>query len=355
MATEVKRNKDFSPYEIYTGADPEKKEKTLKKEEEVAQPRLASQLMSEEQTFNETKIGPYAKRSARNDWATSQEGLLRSKCPPFYYTSYDVSANQNNNFSEFTYTEFPGAGLYTSTQSREINCRLIDFASKQKSGKAGKDALEKFIAAFSDKYVMDEVDEQYQNLDNIIFMPGHNLLDLADIDQVLRVINETDDAYIKPHPLTSNEAIHGIAGRVGWNKIIPKYVSGAKLLENCKNVYTTTASEFSITGAALGKNIHNISKYQSEGAGVYQPFSRVTTIAQRKHGIQEAKTLLGNILACKWSGVFFEFQDDVPERMDAYYAKALELRELYRPLSCGRGDLDKAVKKVPVNQVPVKK
>ena len=31
MATEVKRNNDFSPYEIYTGADPEKKEKTLKK------------------------------------------------------------------------------------------------------------------------------------------------------------------------------------------------------------------------------------------------------------------------------------------------------------------------------------
>ena len=339
MATEIKTNQ---PYEVYT--DPEE----TKKSEEEAIPRLVNQLMSDEKTFSPSKIGPYAKRSARNNWAASQEQTLRGKCPPFYYTSYDVSANQNNNFSEFTYTEFPGGGLYASTQSREINCRLIDFASKQKSGKVGKEALEKFTAAFSDKYIMDEVDEQYQNLDNVIFMPGHNLLDLADIDYVLRLVNETDDVYLKPHPLTANDAIHGIAGRVGWNKIIPKYVSGAKLLENCKNVYTTTASEFSITGAALGKRVHNISKYQAEGAGVYQPFSRVVSIAQRTQGIEEAKTLLGNILACKWSGLFFEFQDDVEERMDAYYARALELRELYRPLSTGRGDIDKGARKVEV-------
>jgi hypothetical protein len=340
MATEIKTNQ---PYEVY--ADPEK---TKKDDEEEAIPRLTNQLMSDEKTFSPSKIGPYAKRSARNDWAASQEATVRSKCPSFYYISYDVSANQNNNFSEFTYTEFPGGGLYASTQSREINCRLVDFASKQESGKAGKEALEKFTAAFSDKYIMDKVDEQYQNLDNVIFMPGHNLIDLADIDYVLRIINETDDVYLKPHPLTSNDAIHGIAGRVGWNKVIPKYVSGAKLLKNCKNVYTTTASEFSITGAALGKRVHNISRYQSEGAGVYQPFSRVVSIAQKTQGIEEAKTLLGNILACKWSGLFFEFQDDVEERMDAYYAKALELRELYRPLSTGRGDLDKRVRKVEV-------
>jgi len=347
MSTEVKTNNE--PYEIYTSAVEENKT------EELAIPRLANQLMTDEKTFSATKIGPYAKRSSRNNWAASQEQLLRSKCPPLYYTSYDVSANQPNNFSEYTYTEFPGAGLYASTQSREINCRIIDFASKEDSGKAGEEALADFTAAFSDKYVMEEVEDQYKNLDHIIFMPGHNLLDLADIDYVLRLINETDDVYLKPHPLTSNDAIHGIAGRVGWNKVIPKYVSGAKLLENCTNVYTTTASEFSITGAALGKHVHNISRYQAEGAGVYQPFSRIITIAQRQYGIQEAQRLLGNILACKWSGLFFEFQDDVEERMDAYYSKSLELRELYRPLSCGRGDLDKGAKKVEIKKHPGQK
>lgn len=347
MTVEIKTNNE--PYEIYTQAQENKEV------EDLAIPRLANQLMTDENTFNATKIGPYAKRSARNNWAASQEQTLRSKCPPFYYTSYDVSANQGNNFSEFTYTEFPGGGLYSSTQSREINCRIIDFASKQDSGKAGIEALEKFTAAFSDKYIMEEVEEQYQNLDNIIFMPGHNLLDLADIDYVLRIINETDDVYLKPHPLTSNDAIHGIAGRVGWNKVIPKYVSGAKLLENCKHVYTTTASEFSITGAALGKHVHNISRYQAEGAGVYQPFSRIMTIAQRQHGIEEAQRLLGNILACEWSGLFFEFQDNIEERMDAYYSKALELRELYRPISCGRGDLDKGAKKVEIKKQPGQK
>lgn len=348
MSVEIKTNND-AVYEIYTPSTAEKKP------EGDAVPRLSNQLMSDEKTFNDTKIGPYAKRSARNNWAASQEQTLRSKCPPFYYTSYDVSANQGNNFSEFTYTEFPAGGLYASTQSREINCRIIDFASKEKSGKAGEEALSNFISNFSDKYMMEEVDDQYKGLENVIFMPGHNLIDLADIDYVLRIVNETDDVFLKPHPLTANEAIHGIAGRVGWNKIIPKYVSGAKLLENCTNVYTTTASEFSITGAALGKTVHNISKYQSEGAGVYQPFSRIMTITQRQRGIKEAQRLLGNILACKWSGLFFEFQDDVEERMDAYYSKSLELRELYRPLSCGRGDIDKGAKKVEIKKQPGQK
>jgi hypothetical protein len=346
---EVKTNLD--PYAAYSPAKDEKKSKV---EPKIA-PRLSDQLMSDEKTFGEGKIGPYISRSKRNNWATDQEATLREKCPDFYYISYDVSANQANNFSEYTYTEFPGGGLYSCTQSREINCRLIDFASKEDSGEEGEKALEHFVNALCDKYDLLDIEEKYQGIDHVVFMPGHNLLDLADVDLVLRLINETDDVYIKPHPLTIGEAIHGLAGKVGWNKILPKDASGVKLLENCTHVYTTTASEFSITGVALGKNVTNISRYQSEGAGVYQPFSRVLTIGQKRHGIDEAKRLLGNILACKWSGLYFDWQDDVEERMDAYFKKTQELRELYRPLAQGRGDIDKGAKKLPVKAVPGKK
>lgn len=346
---EVKTNLDQ-----YANYSPASGEKEPKVEPKIA-PRLSDQLMSDEKTFGAGKIGPYISRSKRNNWATEQEATLRSKCPDFYYISYDVSANQSNNFSEYTYTEFPGGGLYSATQSREINSRLVDFASKEDAGLEGEEALSHFVDALCDKYDLLDLEEKYQGINHVVFMPGHNLLDLADVDYVLRLINETDDVYLKPHPLTVGDAVHGLAGRVGWNKILPKDASGVKLLENCTHVYTTTASEFSITGAALGKVVTNISKYQSEGAGVYQPFSRVLTIAQRRHGIDEAKRLLGNILACKWSGLYFDWQDDVEERMDAYFKKTQELRELYRPLSQGRGDIDRGAKKVPVKAVPGKK
>lgn len=41
--------------------------------------------------------------------------------------------------------------------------------------------------------------------------------------------------------------------------------------------------------------------------------------------------------------------------MDAYFTKTQELRELYRPLAQGRGDIDKGAKKVPVKAVAGKK
>ena len=56
---------------------------------------------------------------------------------------------------------------------------------------------------------------------------------------------------------------------------------------------------------------------------------------------EAAKKAIANIIACPWSGIVFKFQDNYEERIKLYFDKALELRELYRPLSCGRGDLDK--------------
>jgi len=322
----------------------------VKPSEEVL-PRMFSALMSDKETFK-TKIGPFAKRSERNAWATSIEPIVREKAP--FPASYDVSSMQSTAFGEFTYTEFSAGGMYISTQSKEINARLIDFASKHDSGKLGEEMIQKFIQALSDKYVLKQTPEKYLGVEHVIFLPGHNLLDLADINLVQRLCQEEDDIWVKPHPLTEPNIVNQIAQKVGWNRIIPKDVSGQTIMNNCKTVYTTTASEFCITGAALGKRVYNISRFECEGAGVYQPFCRVITIAQKRQGIEEAKRILGNILACPWSGVVFEFQEDFENRIDMYFAKALELRELYRPLSCGRGDLDKRNKGPMPQQKEVK-
>jgi len=324
-------------------AVPGEKAPSLPEVEPKCQPRLYEFLMKEK-GGDASKIGPYTKRSSRNNWAESIEHIVREKSPPHFYATYDVSSVQGTDFHEYTYTEFPAGGVYICTQSREINCRLQDFAAKEESGKAGEEALEKFINAFADKYVLNELPEKYKNIDDIIFLPGHNLLDLADLEIVERIIFEDPEAMIKPHPLTIPDVVQRIAGKMGWDRIIDKDVSGAELLKNCKTVYTTTASEFSITGTALGKNVKNISVFSGEGAGVYLPFARIMTITQRKEGIEAAQRKLGNILACKWSGLIFEFQDDYEERIDAYYKKSQELRELYKPLAQGRGLVDEAKK-----------
>ena len=96
-----------------------------------------------------------------------------------------------------------------------------------------------------------------------------------------------------------------------------------------------------ITGAALGKTVYDLSVYSASGAGVYQPIHRIISYLQKREGKEAAKKAIANIISCPWSGIVFNFHDNVEERLKLYFDKSLELRELYRPLSCGRGDLDK--------------
>jgi len=326
--------------ELYNGThnvstDLEEKDLEPKKDEE-AKPRLAENKMSDK--FSQrNKIGPYASRSIRNKWAVDIEESVRSLSP--WPITYDVGSIQGANFSEFTYTEFAGGGLWVTTQSREVNCRLIDFASKVDSGKDGEELFEKFVSSFSDKYELESLDEKYTDIKHAVFLPGHNLLDLIDTAALDKLLLEEDDVRVKPHPLTHNDALKMVSSKCGWQKVLPKNISGAKLLDQCETVYSTTASEMIITGAALGKTVYDLSLWSASGAGVYQPFHRIITYIQKREGKEAAKKAIANILACPWSGVVFEFMPDYEERLKLYFDKALEMRELYRPLSTGRGNI----------------
>ena len=334
---------DLDLYNEMTARETRLSEKDLApKEETQVKPSLAENKMSDK--FNERhKIGPYASRSLRNKWASDNEDLVRSLSP--WPITYDVGSVQGTNFSEFTYTEFAGGGIWVTTQSREVNCRLIDFASKIDSGKEGEELFKKFVSSFSDKYELEELDDKYKDIKSAVFLPGHNLLDLVDTTALDKLLFEEDDVKIKPHPLTHNDALKMVSKKCGWQKVLPKNVSGAKLLEQCDTVYSTTASEMIITGAALGKTVHDLSLWTASGAGVYQPFHRIITYIQKREGKEAAKKAIANILACPWSGVVFEFMPDYEERLKQYFDKALEIRELYRPLSTSRGIIDKKVQK----------
>lgn len=304
-------------------------------------PKQADVLMINKR-FKEASIPEeelnYAKRSVRNTWAEDFEPIVRSLAP--YPISYDVGSIQGTNFSEFTYTEFPGGGIWADTQSREINCRIMENASKIDGGEMGDYLFEKMLEKCVDKYQLNDTQDSY---DHVAFLPGHNLLDLCDQEIMARLIQEEDDIMFKPHPLTDYEFQRQIAARVGWHRLIARDKSGIELLKNAKTVYSTTASEMLILGAALGKTIYNISKFSAEGAGVYQPIVRILTLAQKRESKEVAIQKLKNILACEWTGIVFE-HDKPEERLKKFFDKALELREMYRPLSAGRGDIDKNAK-----------
>ena len=297
--------------------------------------KFVNELMGDK-NVQASKIGTAIKRSSRNTWAEQiGEAMVRKLAP--WPTSYDVSCLQPTNFSEFTYTEF-SSGIVATTQSKEINARLYDFASKIEA----KDTyqLDTFTESLTDKYVLENISDKWDGIKRVVFMPGHNMLDVASQEILSRLAVEEEDIYVKPHPITIDSSVALVAKKMGWNRMIPKDISGFKLLLNCDEVYTTSCSEMSITGTALGKKVFNISNFHNEGAGAYHALARLIFKAHEKHGVEEAKRILNNVLSCEWSGYIFPWhsEEEVEHRLKCFYAKSFELREMYKPLSLSIGN-----------------
>jgi hypothetical protein len=294
--------------------------------------KMSNERMADPRVI-QSKIGDFAKRSDRNQWAEKNEELVRNLAP--YPISYDVSSTQSANFSEYTYTEILG-GIWVQSQSMDINVRMMQAASEVK----GEDSIENLKQAMSDKYKLTAIPEKWKNVHAVCFLPGHNLLDVASVEMIARIAHEEDHVYFKPHPITNDDALNLIGKRVGWNKMIPKDVSGFELLKQCDEVYTSTASEMAISGTAYGAKVYNITNFFNEANGVYHPISRVLFRKHAKENVKSAQKALSNMISCKWSGLIFPWQDDVEERLKAFYDKSIEMKQMYRSLASPRGNVE---------------
>lgn len=302
--------------------------------------KFANDRMANQATHTK-RIGNDIKRSSRNHWAENLENLVRNSCP--FPISYDVSQTQSTAFTEYTYTELAG-GMWVTTQSLEVNCRLFELASKTPTDQD----LSEFALSLSDKYNLGTVPDKFAGAKRVCFLPGHNMLDVASVELIARITHEEEDVVFKPHPITNDDAIRLVGRRVGWNRLVPREASGHKMLVDCEEVFTTTASEIAITATALGKKVVNISNFFNEGSGAYHAISRILFRAH-KHSVELAMQELANIVHCEWSGLLFPWQNDINNRLNSFYEKSLELRDMYRVLASPRGNINQESKEVQPN------
>lgn len=290
--------------------------------------RFSNDLMSCTKTQDE-KLGDFAKRSSRNTWPETYEPMVRSMSP--YPISYDVNQGQGSGFVEYTYTEFL-SGIWVCSQSLEINCRLMEDASKYTESRNITD----LSSIVKDKYEL--ITHQYDKpVKRVVFLPGHNLLDICSSEITSRLAFEEEDIWFKPHPITNDDAMKMIGQRLGWNRIIPREISGNMVLKECEEVYTTSASEMSISGTILGKKVFNVSNFFNEGSGAYYSISKIL-FNKHKQSVEAAQEALLNIINCPWSGIILPLHDDVEDRLKQYYEKSLEYRSIYKPVAGPKGN-----------------
>jgi len=259
-------------------------------------------------------------RSNRNDWAMLIEDIIIEKAPK--PISYDVDSTQPVNFTEYSYTEYLG-GIMINTQSIDINARGLQLSSEIDSEYDNTENLKKVM---KDKYILESINnEEYPK--HVCFFAGQNMFDIMSKEIISRLAFENDEFYVKLHPLTDDIQSGNISRIVGWDKIINPKLSGFELLKNCEVAYTSTASELCSAAVIYGKKVVNVSDFFTESIGIYYPINRILTI----DGIN-SKKMLNNMINDKSSGLLFPWMEDIEERIDLYFKRTLELREIYKPL-----------------------
>lgn len=280
--------------------------------------------MNIEEKEKEHKIADVVTRAPRNDWISEIESMIVEKCP--YPASYDVNASQPLRFTEFTYTEILG-GVYLRTQNAETNARII--AEEGAYTDEEKDVLSPLVESLTDKYILESIGNIGCDMpEDVCFLPGTNLINMLDDNIIARLAFDKEDLMFKPHPLTDDGYLSYLKGQFGGRNIISPNVSGMDLLRGCNTVYSTSASELMIAGALLDKDIVNVGAYLAEPAGVYYAITRVL-LAKKKH---ERKLFIADLLRTVDSGLIFPWMPNVEERVEAFYRRALTLRELHKPL-----------------------
>jgi hypothetical protein len=281
--------------------------------------KFASELMTD-RVVQQSKIGK-AKRSDRNAWAESIEQTVRKLSP--YPCSYDVSQTQPSRFTEYTYTELLGA-MWIATQSAEINSRIMQLESTSEHTVK----IDDIASLVCDKYILDGAEHAHTKAKKVIFMPGHNMMDVASVETVHRLIHEDEEVVIKPHPITSDEAMGFLGSRFGWNRIASKDASGYQMLIDADTVYTTTASEFAVSGTALGKNVVNISSFFNETIGAYYCISRLLFKAH-KESIRKAQDVLCSLFSGR-SGIITPLSINVEADIQRYFDYTLTVKSMYQ-------------------------
>lgn len=236
--------------------------------------------------------------------------------------SYDVSTVQKSNFSEYTYTGYMG-GVLVQPQSTEISLRLIKEAS---TVPADKDYLA--LVDMKDKYKQST--EANVDIDKVMFLTGGNLFHTLNIDYIQRILFYDESVMVKLHPITVQEDIELMGKIVGWDRIIPPEISAQMLLDKASCVYGTMASELMSFSVIRRINIKNISLFHNQSESIYYA---ILDLLFRESSVEKRYELLNNIIGCEFSGVIMPFHGNTEERLEKFYAKSIELRELFKPLS----------------------
>lgn len=276
---------------------------------------------------SETRIGPDLKRASKEDGLLKLEAEFESVTP--LPITYDVKPIQTPYFSEFTYFDFLKDGVLFESMNNEVNARIME--QSVNTGSNDKEILKTILDNFNDKYnLISEVSNK--KLKKIVFLPGSNLRHLVDRSKLDRILFHNPEFMLKPHPITTPEALKDLGNLYGWHRIIDPNESGYSYLKQADVVITTANSELSLVANMMNKQWIDVthSNHLREC-----PYGSMNLFFQEMNS-EYNRDIMARIFNAKDSGIVFSWQDDSKERMCLYIDSVMKIREFFRPRFPGK-------------------
>lgn len=295
----------------------------------TVQPPFAGELLGDS-AIQTKKIGDHFTklRGDHLDDLSSIETMIRAAAP--LPVSYDVNRCQPPYFSEYTYTECLGGGLYLSPQSPEVAARLVQMALDRpdQGFDAATAVIDQRAARGSlDKYKLDGAD--VSGVEAVAFIPGSNAFrEMVSFEALSRAMADDDGLMIKPHPLSDDGLIAHLCGAFGHHRVLSPKISGDACLIAASRIYALTTTEMGLYATLMGKPISNIGNFWNEGRGAYSAFYRPLWGTS----VDDAKAILTHALNSPFSGFVHKDDPDVGDRLAQYFDAAMGLRAFFKPL-----------------------
>lgn len=270
---------------------------------------------------SEKRIGPENKRSKSSSSSVVVEQVYLKHAP--LPCTFDISPIQRPYFDEFTYHDIFG-GIFGGTMNEEVNARIVETSAKKAT--PNYDFTKKLIDNLNDKYELNSKLSE-PKAKKIIFFPGSNLLHVANLDIVDKIVFEDDSVRIKPHPIMTPEGLRQLGLRYGYWRIIPPSESGIQYLMQCDVVWGSMNSEIGLIAAALKKPYYDMTKLVYTQKLTYATMHRLFKDGDVEHNYE----VFTRILSSKSSGLLMPWHEDLDERSKQFFNLAMEIRNVFKP------------------------
>jgi hypothetical protein len=253
-----------------------------------------------------------ALRSPDNDMLTELAKLIPRRANGVK-VEYDISYNIPKLITGYKYTDFLTTAVYIAPNSHDFAKKCIIDAINKGPTDQGWTVFQQLAEGMTDKYILDNDDEDFYETNDLVILPGTNLLVKEVINMELVDQLVTGGAMVKLHPITSKVWQTMLTKRWGAENIIPADAPLYPTLRRCEKVYFPMSSESGFSAVLLGKKIGTIN---SKGSSANFEFIY--------RGMDQAKSMtlrekLAALLSHPESGIFTVYHNDLGEKIAQYF------------------------------------